>query len=124
MATARYMVEDVAAAVAFYTDVLGFEARQRFGPAMAILSRGDQDLWLAGPGSSAGKPLEDGAQPAPGGWNRIVLNVENLAGLVERMTAAGVVFRGPIVTGPGGAQALCEDPSGNAVELFEPLARG
>ncbi|MDB5471831.1 MAG: glyoxalase [Caulobacter sp.] len=120
MATARYLVRDVAEAVGFYTDALGFEVRQRFGPAMAIVVRGDQDLWLAGPTSSAGKALESGAQPAPGGWNRIVLVVDDLAGMVARMTQSGVVFRGPIVSGPGGSQALCEDPSGNAVELFEP----
>lgn len=120
MATARYLVRDVAEAVGFYTDVLGFEVRQRFGPAMAIVVRGDQDLWLAGPASSAGKALESGAQPAPGGWNRIVLVVDDLAGMVARMTGAGVVFRGPIVSGSGGSQALCEDPSGNAIELFEP----
>lgn len=120
MATARYLVHDVAAAVAFYTEALGFEVRQRFGPAMAIVVRGDQDLWLAGPTSSAGQALEGGAQPAPGGWNRIVLVVDDLAGLVARMTQSGVTFRGPIVSGPGGSQALCEDPSGNAVELFEP----
>jgi predicted enzyme related to lactoylglutathione lyase len=120
MATARYLVRDVAEATQFYTEALGFEVRQRFGPAMAIVVRGDQDLWLAGPSSSAGRTLESGAQPAPGGWNRIVLVVEDLAGLVARMTASGVVFRGPIVSGPGGSQALCEDPSGNAIELFEP----
>jgi predicted enzyme related to lactoylglutathione lyase len=120
MATARYLVHDVAAAVAFYTEALGFEVRQRFGPAMAIVVRGDQDLWLAGPTSSAGKALADGAQPAPGGWNRIVLVVDDLPGMVARMARSGVAFRGPIVSGPGGSQALCEDPSGNAVELFEP----
>lgn len=120
MATARYLVHDVAAAVAFYTDALGFEVRQRFGPAMASVVRGDQDLWLAGPASSAGKALDSGAQPQPGGWNRIVLVVDDLTGLVERMTGAGIVFRGPIVSGPGGSQVLCEDPSGNAIELFEP----
>lgn len=120
MAIARYLVHDVAAAVAFYTDALGFEVRQRFGPAMAIVVRGDQDLWLAGPASSAGKALDSGAQPQPGGWNRIVLVVDDLAGMVERMTRAGIVFKGPIVSGPGGSQALCEDPSGNAIELFEP----
>lgn len=120
MATARYLVHDVAAAVAFYTEALGFEVRQRFGPAMAIVVRGDQDLWLAGPSSSAGKALENGAQPAPGGWNRIVLVVDDLPAMVARMTRSGVVFRGSIVSGPGGSQALCEDPSGNAIELFEP----
>ena len=120
MATARYLVRDVAEAVGFYTDALGFEVRQRFGPAMAIVVRGDQDLWLAGPTSSAGTALENGAQPSPGGWNRIVLVVEDLAGLVAGLTQSGVVFRGPIVSGPGGSQALCEDPSGNAIELFEP----
>ncbi|WGM37980.1 VOC family protein [Caulobacter sp. NIBR1757] len=120
MATARYLVRDVAEAVGFYTDVLGFEVRQRFGPAMAVVVRGDQDLWLAGPTSSAGKTLDSGAQPGPGGWNRIVLVVDDLAGMVARMTEGGIVFRGPIVSGPGGSQALCEDPSGNAIELFEP----
>ncbi|MDO9335812.1 MAG: VOC family protein [Caulobacteraceae bacterium] len=120
MATARYLVRDVAEAVGFYTDVLGFEVRQRFGPAMAIVVRGDQDLWLAGPESSAGKALDSGAQPSPGGWNRIVLVVDDLAGMVARMAADGIVFRGAIVSGPGGSQALCEDPSGNAIELFQP----
>lgn len=124
MATARYLVNDVSTAVAFYTDGLGFEVRQRFGPAMAIVTRGDQDLWLAGPTSSAGTPLESGALPTPGGWNRIVLVVEDLAGIHSRMAAAGVVFRGPVVNGPGGSQVLCEDPSGNAIELFQPVRGG
>jgi catechol 2,3-dioxygenase-like lactoylglutathione lyase family enzyme len=120
MATARYLVNDVGAAVDFYTGALGFETRQRFGPAMAIVTRGDLDLWLAGPASSAARPMADGRQPQPGGWNRIVLNVSDLPALVEIMTAEGVTFRSPIVVGPGGSQILCEDPSGNPIELFEP----
>ncbi|MDH4387031.1 MAG: VOC family protein [Caulobacter sp.] len=123
MATARYLVDDVEAALAFYTGSLDFEVRQRFGPAMAIITRGDLDLWLAGPASSAARPLADGRQPEAGGWNRIVLNVTDLPALVDRMMAAGVIFRGPVVNGPGGSQILCEDPSGNPVELFEPQSQ-
>jgi predicted enzyme related to lactoylglutathione lyase len=123
MATARYLVDDVAAAIAFYTGSLGFEVRQRFGPAMAIITRGDLDLWLAGPASSAARPLADGRQPDAGGWNRIVLNVTDLPGLVDRMTKDGVTFRSPIMVGPGGSQILCDDPSGNPVELFEPQSQ-
>lgn len=119
MAEVRYIVDDVDAAVRFYTDVLGFELNQQFGPAMAIVERGDLRLWLAGPTASASRPMPDGSKPQPGGWNRFVLQVEDLAALVERLTSKGVVFRNTIVEGPGGKQILCCDPSGNVVELFE-----
>jgi catechol 2,3-dioxygenase-like lactoylglutathione lyase family enzyme len=119
MASFRYLVHDVDAAVAFYTRRLGFSLEQQFGPAMAIVARGDLTLWLAGPLSSAAKPMPDGRKPAPGGWGRIVLEVDDLAALVAELRAAGVAFRNDIVRGPGGQQILCEDPSGNAIELFE-----
>jgi glyoxylase I family protein len=120
MAQVRYFVHDVASSVAFYTSVLGFEPRQQFGPAMAIVSRGDLTLWLAGPGASASRPVPDGRRPEPGGWNRFVIEVNDLVATVERLKQGGATFRNEIVTGPGGKQILCEDPSGNVVELFEP----
>lgn len=86
---------------------------------MAIGERAGLSLWLAGPQASASRPMPDGRRPEPGGWNRIVLQVDDLAGLVARMRASGVVFRNDIAQGPGGQQILCEDPSGNVVELFE-----
>jgi catechol 2,3-dioxygenase-like lactoylglutathione lyase family enzyme len=120
MASVRYLVRNVDEAVAFYTRRLGFELKQQFGPAMAIMRRGDLTLWLAGPGASAARPMPDGRKPEPGGWNRFVLEVENLESLVTELRAQGVPFRNEIVTGPGGRQILCEDPSGNVVELFQP----
>lgn len=119
MTAVRYLVKDVGQAVDFYTNSLGFAVRQRFGPAMAILARGDLTLWLAGPLASAAKPMPDGRVPEPGGWNRFVLQVENLAELVATLRQQGVVFRNDIIAGPGGRQILCEDPSGNVIELFE-----
>ena len=120
MTVMRYIVRDVDAAVAFYTRHLGFELRQQFGPAMAITQRDELTLWLAGPPASASRPMPDGRKPEPGGWNRFVLEVEDLEALVIRLRAEGVPFRNEMVTGPGGRQILCEDPSGNIVELFEP----
>jgi catechol 2,3-dioxygenase-like lactoylglutathione lyase family enzyme len=120
MAQVRYLVTDVGEAVAFYTGRLGFTLRQAFGPAMAIVSRGDLTLWLAGPSASAARPMPDGRRPEPGGWNRFVLQVDDLAGLVDELRRQGVRFRNDIVTGPGGQQILCEDPAGNVVELFQP----
>jgi catechol 2,3-dioxygenase-like lactoylglutathione lyase family enzyme len=119
MATVRYLVRDVDKAVAFYTQRLGFTLEQQFGPAMAIARRGDLTLWLAGPGASAARPMPDGRTPEPGGWNRIVVEVEALEAKVAELEAAGVAFRNRIVSGPGGRQILCEDPSGNVIELFE-----
>jgi len=120
MATVRYLVTDVSEAIAFYREALGFEVKQQFGPAMAILARGDLTLWLAGPAASASKPMLDGRKPEPGGWNRFVLEVEDLPDFVASLRERGVKFRNEILEGPGGKQILCEDPSGNAVELFEP----
>ncbi len=120
MASVRYLVSNVDASVHFYSELLGFELQQKFGPAMAIVSKGDLTLWLAGPVSSAAQPVPDGRIPAPGGWNRFVLTVNNLSEMVSTMRAKGVQFRNEIVEGPGGSQILCEDPSGNVIELFEP----
>lgn len=120
MAQVRYIVENVDQAVAFYSRHLGFERLQQFGPAMAIIQRDDLQLWLAGPTASASKPMPDGAQPMPGGWSRIVISVEDLDKVVSDLRAHGVIFRNDIVSGPGGRQILCEDPSGNPVELFQP----
>jgi catechol 2,3-dioxygenase-like lactoylglutathione lyase family enzyme len=119
MASVRYLVHDVDQAVAFYRDRLGFALKQQFGPAMAIVTHGDLILWLAGPAASAAKPMPDGRQPEPGGWNRFVLQVPDLSALVMRLRQQGVRFRNDIVSGPGGQQILCEDPSGNAIELFQ-----
>ena len=116
----RYIVTDVEAAVGFYRDMLGFEVEEQFGPAMAILGRGDLRLWLAGPLASASRPMPDGAAPGPGGWNRIVLETPDLAATVQSLRDRGVRFRNDIVIGPGGSQILAEDPSGNIVELFQP----
>ena len=119
-ANVRYMVDDVEAAVDFYTTHLGFELLTDQAPAFADVQRGSLRLLLSGPRSSAGRPMPDGRQPAPGGWNRIHLIVDDLAGEVERLRAAGLTFRNAIVKGPGGAQILLDDPSGNPIELFQP----
>ena len=116
----RYMVDDVAAAVAFYTTHLDFTLHSSAPPAFADVTRGDLRLLLSGKTSSAGRPMPDGRHPAPGGWNRIQLIVGDLTAEVERLRAAGVRFRNDIVTGPGGSQILLEDPSGNLIELFKP----
>lgn len=116
----RYLVNDVEKSILFYCESLGFKLEQQFGPAMAIVQKGPLTLWLAGPMSSAAKPMPDGRKPEPGGWNRIVLQVEDLFGLVAHLRERGTVFRNEIVQGPGGSQILCEDPSGNVIELFQP----
>jgi catechol 2,3-dioxygenase-like lactoylglutathione lyase family enzyme len=116
----RYMVNDVEAAIAFYTAHLGFTLISKTLPAFADVFRGDLRLLLSGPASSAGRAMPDGRRPTPGGWNRIHLIVEDLAAEVQRLRAAGVRFRNEIVTGPGGSQILLDDPSGNPVELFQP----
>jgi catechol 2,3-dioxygenase-like lactoylglutathione lyase family enzyme len=119
MATLRYIVTDVDSSIGFYSS-LGFDLVEQYGPAMAIMRSGDLDLWLAGPRASASRPMPDGRRPEPGGWNRAVVTVDDLDERVSRLRAAGVTFRNDIVTGPGGQQILCEDPSGNVVELFQP----
>ena len=119
MATFRMIVTDVDTSVAYYTGLLGFTLLDQYGPAMAIVTRDDLTLWLAGPLASASKPMPDGAQPKPGGWNRIVLPVVDLAATVLRLRGAGAVFRNEVLAGPGGQQILLADPSGNLVELFE-----
>jgi len=120
----RYMVDDVDTAVAFYTTHLGFTLLSRTPPAFADVALGDLRLLLSGPTSSAGRPMPDGRRPAPGGWNRIHLVVDDLAAEVARLRGIGAVrFRNDIVTGPGGSQILLEDPSGNPIELFQPRGR-
>ena len=120
MVNVRYMVDDVDAAIEFYTEHLGFEVRTSAAPAFADVTRGNLRLLLSGPASSAGRPMPDGTRPGPGGWNRIHLIVADIAAEVARLRDAGVSFRNDIVNGPGGRQILLEDPSGNVVELFQP----
>ena len=119
----RYMVDDVEAAIVFYTTHLGFTLLPTTAPAFADVARDDLRLLLSGPTSSAGRPMPDGRRPGPGGWNRIHLIVEDLSAEVNRLRAAGVHFRNDIVSGPGGLQILVEDPSGNVIELFQPAKR-
>lgn len=117
----RYIVEDVEEAIAFYTRHLGFGIEFNPAPGFAVLSRGDLRLLLNAPGAGgAGQAMPDGRRPEPGGWNRIQLEVRDLASEVERMRDAGARFRNEIVSGRGGKQILLEDPSGNPIELFEP----
>ncbi len=118
----RYMVDDVSESIAFYTDVLGFELLTNAAPAFADVKRGNLRLLLAGPASSAGRPMADGTKPGPGGWNRIHFIVDDLEAEVARLRATGATFRNDIVAGPGGKQVLLRDPSGNVVELFQPAA--
>ena len=116
----RYMVDDVKSSIDWYTQNLGFKLLSSAEPAFADVERGALRLLLSGEKSSAGRPMPNGDKPAPGGWNRIELVVEDLPAEVERLRGRGVTFRNDIVTGPGGKQILAEDPSGNFVELFEP----
>ena len=119
MATMRYLVHDVGASVSFYVGNLGFEVVQDYAPAMAIVRRDDLTLWLAGPTASAARPMPDGRKPEPGGWNRVVIEVDDLDDRITALGSTGVVFRNEVVEGPGGRQILAEDPSGNVIELFE-----
>jgi catechol 2,3-dioxygenase-like lactoylglutathione lyase family enzyme len=116
----RYMVDDVAAAVDFYTKHLGFTVNMNAPPAFADVIRGNLRLLLSGPASSAGRPMPDGERPRPGGWNRIHLVVPDLEREVARLKAEGVSFRNDTVVGPGGSQILILDPAGNVIELFQP----
>src|SRR5215217_9381757 len=116
----RYMVDDVATSVNFYTTHLGFSVLTNFGPAFADVKRGNLRLLLSGRSSSAGRPMPDGRQPGPGGWNRIHLLVDDIDAEVARLRDAGLRFRNDVVTGPGGSQILLEDPAGNVIELFQP----
>jgi catechol 2,3-dioxygenase-like lactoylglutathione lyase family enzyme len=120
----RYMVNDVQQSVDWYTKHLGFSVISNAAPAFADVERGALRVLLSGEKSSAGRPMPDGAKPTPGGWNRFELVVDDLESEVERLRAQGAKFRNDIVRGPGGAQILLEDPSGNVVELFQPKDRG
>jgi len=122
LVSVRYLVDDVDAAVEFYTRHFGFALRSNAAPAFADVVRGRLRLLLSGPKSSAGRPMPDGRTPGPGGWNRIHLIVDDIAGEVECLRAAGLTFRNDVVSGPGGRQILLDDPSGNPVELFQPAA--
>ena len=116
----RYMVDDVSAAVDFYTKHFGFTAQLNASPAFADVTKGNMRLLLSGPKSSAGRPMPDGEQPGPGGWNRIHFVVPDIAAEIERLKAEGVPVRNEVVVGPGGSQILVQDPAGNLVELFQP----
>ena len=123
MARVRYIVDDVEEAVAFYTSNLGFEIEQNFAPAIAILVHGDLTLLVSGPKASASKPMLDGTTPSPGGgWNRILLDFDDLESVVSKLKADGVSFRNNILDGVGGKQIICEDPFGNVVELTQPTS--
>ncbi len=115
----RYMVDDVDAAIAFYTGLFGFELLSDMSPAFADVKRGNLRLLLSGPKSSAARPMPDGRQPEAGGWNRIHFVVDDIGAEVERLRAAGVTFRNDVISGPGGKQVLVEDPAGNPIELFQ-----
>lgn len=123
LVSVRYIVNDVEAAIQFYTTHLGFQVDMHPGPGFAALSHGDLRLLLSGIGGSGGaaQAMPDGRRPEPGGWNRIQIEVDNLASLVDRLRKADARFRNDIVTGNGGKQILLEDPSGNPIELFEPF---
>jgi catechol 2,3-dioxygenase-like lactoylglutathione lyase family enzyme len=123
LVSVRYMVDDVDAALAFYTTHLGFKPLTNAAPAFADVTRGNLRLLLSGRTSSAGHPMPDGRQPGPGGWNRIHLIVDDIASEVDRLRREGVAFRNDVLKGPGGSQVLIEDPSGNPIELFQPAGR-
>ena len=121
----RYIVHDVDAAIAFYTNQLDFKLEMRPAPPFAMLSRGDLRLVLSAPNpvGGGGQSMPDGTRPQPGGWNRFAIEVSDLAGTVDALRKAGAHFRNEIVTGVGGKQILLDDPSGNPIELFEPIVR-
>lgn len=119
----RYQVADVARAVAFYTQHLGFTLQHQQLPAFASVTLGDAQILLSGPGASGSRPMPGGELQQPGGWNRVVLKVSDLAALIAKLKSAGLRFRNEMETGPGGRQIQVEDPDGNAIELFEPAER-
>jgi catechol 2,3-dioxygenase-like lactoylglutathione lyase family enzyme len=119
-ATVRYMIDDVTAAIHFYTTHLGFTVESEALPAFAAVTRGPLRLILSGPGSSGRRPMPDGQQTVPGGWNRIQIQVPDLAKEVARLRSAGLHFRNEIISGPGGSQIILDDPFGNPIELFQP----
>ncbi|QFU92726.1 VOC family protein [Amycolatopsis sp. YIM 10] len=123
LVSVRYLVDEVEAAVEFYTEHLGFTINTNAIPAFADVVRGNLRLLLSGPASSAGRPMPDGTKPGPGGWNRIHLIVDDIDAEVARLRAAGIRFRSDVVSGPGGRQIVFDDPAGNPVELFQPAAR-
>ena len=116
----RYLVDDVEASIAFYTTNFGFTVLSNMAPAFADVVRGNLRLLLSGPKSSAARPMPDGRQPEPGGWNRIHLIVDDIDAEAERLRADGASFRNDVISGPGGRQVVLDDPSGNPIELFEP----
>ena len=116
----RCIVDDVGICSAFHVEQLGFTVEQDWGGPFAILARADLRLWLSGPGSSAARPMPDGGTPSAGGWNRFVIEVEDIDAEVARLREAGVRFRSDVVRGPGGSQIVLDDPAGNPVELFQP----
>lgn len=118
MAIVRYLVNDVDTSIAFYS-ALGFVLADRWGSPFAVMKFCDLTLWISGPGTSASKVLPDGSEPRPGGWNRFVIEVPNIDAAVAELAAKGGRFRSEPIQGPGGRQILCEDPSGNPIELFE-----
>lgn len=118
-ATVRYMIDDVAAALEFYTTHLGFETEMKALPAFAAVTRGPLRLLLSGPQSSGRQPMPDGRKTSPGGWNRIQIPVDDLAKEVEKLRAAGLRFRNEILSGVGGSQVILDDPFGNPIELFQ-----
>ena len=121
MATIRYLVHDVDAALPFYR-ALGFRLADRWGPPFAIVKRKGLSLWLSGPGTSAARKLKDGSLPQPGGWNRLVVEVKDIDEAMAKITPTGARLRSAPIKGPGGRQVLVEDPSGNPIELFEARA--
>lgn len=120
MVKIRYLVRDVDEAILFYTNHLGFVLDEQMGPAFARASKGNLELWLSGPQSSAARPMPDGRTPESGGWNRFVIEVTDISQVVKNLKEEGIHFRSDIITGPGGKQIVLEDPSGNPIELFEP----
>jgi catechol 2,3-dioxygenase-like lactoylglutathione lyase family enzyme len=119
MAVVRYLVDDVDASLSFYR-ALGFKLADRWGPPFAVMKGHGLSVWLSGPGTSARKRLKSGAEPVPGGWNRLVIPVKDIEATVAKLEGLGMKFRAKPIKGPGGQQALVEDPSGNPIEIFQP----